>query len=92
MPQPNYSSTPQREELARSRGFSSYEAMMLFEGQRTRQREALQRGKAGQPVIRGATPPVQPSPKAQEIMSWHPAVIFNRIAQVLGMGNDPEKK
>jgi hypothetical protein len=67
----------QLDAAARAQGFPSYEAYRLWTAQREMKR-------APQTVTGdGARPVREASPKAQEMMSWHPAAIFNRITEAL---------
>ena len=72
----------QKEGAARSMGFPSYEAMILFEQQRSRNR-------APQTVSgsRGAGMPVNVSQAADQMLAWHPAKIFQKISDVLKGAN-----
>jgi hypothetical protein len=80
--------TPEQERIAQQNGYPSYEAMIMFERQRMRNRNNGSQVAGAQ--IRGATPQQQPAPnpKVQSMMSWHPAVIFRRISEALRGANE----
>lgn len=77
-------SPAQKEAQARALGYPSWEAMMLYH-------QARQRQSGGTVAIKGATPPPQQgapvSPKAQDMMSWHPLSVFRRITEALKGAN-----
>lgn len=68
--------TKEQEDYAKQMGFPSYEAMRLWQKQRSRKRE-------GTDTAPGEMPSTWDEVKEQA-MAWHPKVIFQKIADILG--------
>lgn len=81
--------TPEQESFARSKGFQNYDQMRAFYLARQNRRGT------DAPAIKGASPtqgptapppPPPPPPANDNALSWHPAVMFDKLAKLLGGG------
>jgi hypothetical protein len=72
--------SPEMERAARQQGFTSAEQMMLWQKQRNTPTGGTVQGKT---YPKGTTSDGRSIPSMDDATSWHPKVIFERLAQAL---------